>query len=118
MAQQEHDERRSTGAAEPGRSVLQLGSDCTIREATTLRQQLLALLEAPEPLFIDGSTVERADTAGVQLLVAFALDCMERGIAFGWPGRSAALEHAIRTLGVAPLLECPGEVTLPPAAQS
>ena len=98
-------------------SILLLGPDCTIREATKLKQQLLAHLELSEPLFIDGSTVEKADTAGVQLLVAFSLDCMERGIRFGWPGRSTPLNNAIDALGVAPLLECPGEVALPPAAR-
>jgi len=97
-------------------SVLLLASDCTIREADQLKAQLLEHLDAPEPLFVDGSAVQKADTAGVQLLVAFALDCMERGIAFGWPGRSRALESAIDTLGVAPLLECPGQVAVPPPA--
>jgi anti-anti-sigma regulatory factor len=99
-------------------SVLLLAPDCTIREADQLKQQLLEHLDAPEPLFVDGSAVEKADTAGVQLLVAFALDCMERGISFGWPGRSRALESAIATLGVAPLLECPGQVAVPPPAHA
>ena len=99
-------------------SVLLIGPDCTIREAGDLKQRLLQHLESPAPLFVDGSTVEKADTAGVQLLVAFSLDCMERGIAFGWPGRSAALNHAIKVLGVAPLLECPGQVALPPPARA
>jgi hypothetical protein len=44
----------------------------------------------------------------VQLVVAFALDCLERGVHYEWTGRSAALEQAIRTLGVGALLESPG----------
>jgi anti-anti-sigma regulatory factor len=116
MAQEQQDNRVGGSNPGSGHSVLLLGADCTIREAATLKQQLLQHLDRAEPLFVDGSCVEKADAAGVQLLVAFALDCMERGIAFGWPGRSAALEHAIKALGVAALLECPGEVALPPAA--
>jgi hypothetical protein len=45
---------------------------------------------------------------GIQLLVAFALDCLERNLVFAWSGRSAALEQAIALLGVGPLLEGPG----------
>jgi hypothetical protein len=47
------------------------------------------------------------DAAGVQLLVAFALDCLERGVAYSWKARSAALDEAIRVLGVAALIESP-----------
>lgn len=101
---------------EPGageHSVLRLESDCTIREARTLKQQLQQHLQAPAPLFVDGSAVERADTAGVQLMVAFSLDCLERGISFSWPFRSNALKRAIDRLGVGALLECPGAVIVP-----
>jgi anti-anti-sigma regulatory factor len=60
---------------------------------------------------LDGSAVEQIDTAGVQLVVAFALDCLERSIHYAWTGRSPALEEAIRTLGVGALLESPGSAT-------
>ena len=46
--------------------------------------------------------------AGVQLILAFALDCLERSIHYTWQSRSAALEDAIRVLGVGALLESPG----------
>jgi len=52
--------------------------------------------------------VREIDTAGVQLVVAFALDCLERGIAYSWKSRSPALDEAVRVLGVAALLESPG----------
>lgn len=85
-----------------------LGASCTIHEAQTLRAQLLAHAEVAGPYEINGSAVQQIDTAGVQLVVAFALDCLERGAQYAWKGRSAALEEAIRVLGVAALLECPG----------
>lgn len=102
----------------PRGTCIQLGATCTIREAGDLKQQLLAHLEAPPPLFIDGSAVERADTASVQLLVAFSLDCMERGIEYGWAGRSPALNRAIDLLGVGPLVESPGTASYTPPKPS
>jgi len=94
-------------AAEAKGSVV-LGPSCTIHEAQALRAQLLAHAEAPGPYEIDGRGVQQVDTAGVQLVVAFALDCLERNIKYSWKGRSAALDDAIRVLGVAALLESPG----------
>jgi anti-anti-sigma regulatory factor len=85
-----------------------LGPSCTIHEAQELRAKLLAHAEAPGPYEIDGRGVQQVDTAGVQLVVAFALDCLERNIKYSWKGRSAALDDAIRVLGVGALLESPG----------
>lgn len=111
---EENETASNEGEADRGaHSVLRLDADCTIREAKALKQQLLGHLESPAPLFIDGSAVERADTAGVQLMVAFSLDCLERGISFSWPFRSAPLKRAIEMLGVGALLECPGAVIVP-----
>lgn len=94
------------GAAVSGR--VSLGVSCTIHEAQALRAQLLEHATHPGPYEIDGSGVQQIDTAGLQLVVAFALDCLERNIRYAWKGRSPALEEAIRVLGVAALLESPG----------
>lgn len=95
------------GAAAPrGRVVL--GSSCTIHEAAAIKAHMLEQLERPGPYEIDGSGVSCVDTAGVQLCVAFALDCLERGMEYAWRGRSQALELAIAQLGVGALLESPG----------
>ena len=94
-------------AAAPRGKVL-LGADCTIHEGAAIKAHMLEQLARDAPYEIDGSTVERVDAAGVQLLVAFALDCLERGVEFAWTGRSEALEAAIHMLGVSALLESPG----------
>jgi anti-anti-sigma regulatory factor len=94
------------GGAVNGRIVL--GPSCTIHEAQALRAQLLEQATHPGPYEIDGGQVQQVDTAGVQLVVAFALDCLERGITYSWKRRSAALEEAVRVLGVTALLESPG----------
>ena len=43
---------------------------------------LLAQLELPGPCEIDGGAVQQVDTAGVQLVLAFALDCLERNLQY------------------------------------
>jgi anti-anti-sigma regulatory factor len=88
-----------------------LGASCTIHEAPALRSHLLAQAAHPGPYELDGSGVQQIDTAGLQLVVAFALDCLEKGVHYVWTGRSPALEEAIRTLGVGALLESPGAAT-------
>ena len=99
-----------------GRIVL--GASCTIHEAPALRAHLIAQSAHPGPYEIDGSAVQQIDTAGVQLVVAFALDCLERSIHYVWTGRSAALDEAIRTLGVGALLESPGAASYSPGGAS
>lgn len=110
-----HENQQPAGAEGAQRGTcIRLGETCTLREAVELKQQLLTHLEAPAPLFIDASAVERVDSASVQLLVAFSLDCMERGIEYGWAARSAALNRAIDLLGVGPLVESPGTAKYTP----
>jgi phospholipid transport system transporter-binding protein len=99
----------ATPVAPPGPAgKVVLGASCTIHEASALRSHLLAQASLPGPYEIDGSAVQQIDTAGVQLVVAFALDCLEKGVHYFWTGRSQALEEAVRTLGVGALLESPG----------
>jgi anti-anti-sigma regulatory factor len=95
-------------ATMPARLVrVVLGISCTIQEAPAVRAHLLAQAAQPGPYEIDGASVEHVDTSGVQLIVAFALDCLERGTAYKWIGRSPTLEKAIELLGVSALLEYP-----------
>jgi phospholipid transport system transporter-binding protein len=98
-------------AATAATGKIVLGASCTIHEAPALRSHLIDQASHPGPYEIDGSAVQHIDTAGVQLVVAFALDCLEKGVHYAWTGRSAALEEAIRTLGVGALLESPGAAT-------
>ena len=88
-----------------GRVVLPVS--CTIKEAESLKAHLLAQLELPGPCEIDGGQVQHVDTAGVQLVLAFALDCLERNLQYVWKSRSQAFDEAIRVLGVGALLEYP-----------
>ncbi len=105
--------QRQAPAAAPApapesRARVVLGGSCTIHEAAALKAHMLEQLGRPAPYEIDGSAVERLDAAGIQLLVAFALDCLERNLPYAWTGRSATLEQAIALLGAGSLLESPG----------
>ena len=94
-----------------GRVVL--GGSCTIHEGAAIKAHMIEQLARPGPYEIDGSAVSRIDAAGVQLLVAFALDCLERGLEYAWIGRSPTLEQAIELLSVGALLESPGAAMTP-----
>lgn len=103
---------KEAGAPLPGdnpRKVL-LGSSCTIEDVAQLRDVLSGHLAANVPIIIDASRLDRIDTAGMQLLAAFSIDCLERGIAFAWTQRPAVLEEAIHLLGLGALMESPGAV--------
>ena len=88
-----------------GRVVLPVS--CTIKEAESLKAHLLAQLELPGPCEIDGGNVQHVDTAGIQLVLAFALDCLERSLPYVWKSRSQTFDEAVRVLGVGALLEYP-----------
>jgi anti-anti-sigma regulatory factor len=90
-----------------GCQILRFGPACTLQEAPALRAALVERLAEGMPVVLDAAELTQVDTAGVQLLVGFAIDCMERDIAFCWKARSAELERAIALLGVAALLESP-----------
>lgn len=91
-------------------NIVRFGADCTRHRADELRTLLGEQLSRGLPMLLDASAIEEIDTAGVQLLVALSIDCMERGIPFHWKGRSASTERAVGRLGVAPLLESPGGI--------
>jgi phospholipid transport system transporter-binding protein len=77
---------------------------CTINEIAALQD---CLRGASVAVTLDGSAVQRIDTAGVKLLIAFI---RERRAAHGqiqWRGASAVLIHAVIALGVANALHLP-----------
>lgn len=99
------------------RTVL-LGTDCTMAEATGLHERLSRLLDGTEAVVIDATDIERVDTAGIQLLTGFTIDCMERGIVFVWAGRSPVFQRSVQMLGVGALMESPGVAATFPGAGS
>jgi ABC-type transporter Mla MlaB component len=105
--EEELPEPKMSPAPQPVNGRVVLPANCTIHGARALQAHLLEQLERPGPCEIDGGSVQQVDTAGVQLMLAFALDCLERNLPYAWKSRSAALEEAIRVLNVGALLEYP-----------
>jgi ABC-type transporter Mla MlaB component len=87
---------------------VRLAGNCTIRDCGALKADLGAVLEAPAPVNIDVSALERIDTAAIQLLCAFVRARKERQLGVTWSGKSAALTEAARLLGVDTVLDSAG----------
>lgn len=70
-----------------------------------LRALLLEALAAKQPVMLDGSAVERADTAVLQVLTAFFQDARSQDIAVQWSSASEALTRSAELLGIADILD-------------
>ena len=84
-----------------------LTSNCSVKDAISIRKSLCEFASAPDQVAIDGSAVERIDTAIVQLLVAFVRERLGSDRAVVWQSPSVALLDAARLLGVTDLLTLP-----------
>jgi phospholipid transport system transporter-binding protein len=80
----------------------------TIRTITSLQTELAERLDESGPLQIDGTAVDRVDTAGLQLLAAFVRDLRAEARTVEWVGCSDALKKAAQALGLHAELCLPG----------
>ena len=85
----------------------ELSGSLDIASVAELRPRLLEAMDGAEALVLDGSRVERADTAGVQLLVASAREAARRGISLTLHASSEPLERSLRALGLADAVATP-----------
>ncbi len=90
-----------------------LGPSLTIQEALSLKQQLGGILSAGGAVHLDGAGVRAADTAGIQLLVAFSREAKMRNVEIIWRGASEVLLQSAAGLGLSVLLglAAPDEAT-------
>ena len=86
--------------------ALVLPADCRIAAQIALKQALMDVLDACE-IVLDGSAVERTDTAALQLLTLFQREVKARGSTLSWCGTSDALNEAAGLLGLTQILELP-----------
>jgi phospholipid transport system transporter-binding protein len=91
----------------PAAASLILGADCTLREAGNLKSRLLAAEPGSNGVTLDGRAVERIDTAGLQLLVAFARREAASGRPVAWVSASDELLGASARLGLLEVLGLP-----------
>jgi phospholipid transport system transporter-binding protein len=83
----------------PASSALVLSSP-TIRTINTLQAELAERLDESSPVQIDGTAVDRVDTAGLQLLTAFVRELQAESRTVEWIGCSVALRRAANALGL------------------
>jgi ABC-type transporter Mla MlaB component len=72
-----------------------------ITQADKLQKRLLAALEKGTDIELAGDQVERADTAGLQLLLAFYRTATHQGASITWKNPSEALLSSAKRLGLA-----------------
>lgn len=92
---------------DPG--VVRLPADCRISAQNALKAELVAVLDAGAIAVLDGSRVERIDTAALQLLVIFQRELEARGGAVSWRGANGVINEAAGLLGLAQLLKLPAD---------
>ncbi len=81
-------------------NLVTLGPSLTIQEALGLKKQLGGVLSAGGAVHLDGAAVRSADTAGIQLLVAFSREAQMRNVEIIWRGASAVLLQSAARLGL------------------
>lgn len=86
---------------------LALRAQLTISEAPACQREFVDALADTDPLVLDGASVERVDTAGLQLLVALVKSATAAGRPVTWTVCSPVLVKAAQRLGLAPALNLP-----------
>ena len=83
---------------------LKLEASCTLRDSLDMQFQLLAVDFGDSEVLVDGSAVERIDTAGLQMLLAFVRHHAARGKSVQWTAASPELLRGSRMLGLDAML--------------
>jgi phospholipid transport system transporter-binding protein len=96
------------GSKNKGETKVGMPADFRIAEVTDMHRQLVAALDAPQ-IVLDGTTVDRIDTAALQLLVVFQREVQKRGKQMNWAGVSTPLYDAASQLGLAQALALPAK---------
>jgi len=96
-----------------GALVLTLPVHCTLPQAAALRASLLDAVAAGGDIHLDASGVEAADTAGLQLLLAFITQLQQHGRCVQWAQVGAPLQTVAKQLGLLQLLGFDGQGSAP-----
>ena len=88
-------------------TVLALAAECVVAGASALKESLAGLLDEPQPITLDITSLQRIDTAGLQVLTAFIRERAGNGRTVEWRGTAPALTSAAQLLGLTSLLKLP-----------
>ena len=101
------DSRRPVSHSRPAATTLELAGEYTVAEASSLKKRLAGFLDQPLPVTLDVNSLQRIDTAGLQLITAFVRERAARGRSVEWHGSAPALTTAAQLLGLAAFLNLP-----------
>ena len=87
--------------------IVTLPSNSAVKDAAALKAALIKVVGLPVTVSLDVRSVERVDTATLQLLYAFVRDRAQRKLAVEWLGCPKALIESSRLLGVHTMLGLP-----------
>ena len=102
-----HPKRSRSHANTPPAAVFVLSADCTVADSAALKAGLLGILREPTLITLDIASIQRIDTAGLQLIAAFIRERESLGLQVEWRGAAPAFTSAARLLGVAGALRLP-----------
>ena len=80
--------------------VVECGEMLDISRVSEFYAELKMVIEEEKPVELDGSKVERIDTAGLQLLVAFCQQLKTENRGMRWHEPSEALKRSAQLLGL------------------
>lgn len=89
-----------SAARKGGKTLITLGSTLDVRYATDFKKRMSNCLRRKPPFELDGGQVDRVDTAGLQVLLAFFQEAQNRGIEITWSESSDSLKAAARWAGL------------------
>ena len=92
----------SSTSSDSGKPIVLISP--TIRTVTELQAELAERLDDSGTIQIDGSGVDRVDTAALQLLAVFVRDARAEAREVEWVGCSAGLRKAANGLGLSTAL--------------
>ncbi|MGB1110857.1 MAG: STAS domain-containing protein [Gammaproteobacteria bacterium] len=80
--------------------TIQLPNSLTIEDARRFHASLNANISKAQRIHLNAGTLDRIDTAGLQLLLALRCHCDESGIHMDWAEPSAHLVETARLAGL------------------
>jgi ABC-type transporter Mla MlaB component len=98
---------RTVPAAAAGSSSFTVAAECTVADASSLKSELAKLLDETEVVTLDIGSVQRIDTAGLQLIATFVRERETHGRQVQWQGNAPVLATAAKLLGLSTLLKLP-----------
>lgn len=90
--------------------VFAVAAECTVADAGTLKSALAKLLDDTGVVTLDIGSVQRIDTAGLQVITTFVRERESLGRQVEWLGAAPSLVAAAKLLGLSSLLKLPTSV--------